>query len=97
MVIYMYTVPAGRQTHARGPNYFQNFKYPVHLPISCKFCPSKDILTMLPIQMHRRPMNKKIFKNVFAIYSYCGHLGHVTLTILTSLALIGKAISEKLF
>ena len=43
---------------ALGPFFSHNIQYPVHLPISCKFFPSKDILTVLPIPMHnsRRPM-----------------------------------------
>ena len=39
-----------------GSIYFQNHKYSVHLPISIKFFPSNDILTIFPIQMHGRPM-----------------------------------------
>ena len=41
---------------ALGTLFFQNNQYTVHLQISCKFFPSNDILTVLPIQMHRRPM-----------------------------------------
>ena len=37
---------------AQGP-FFHNNQYPVHLPISF---PSIDILTVLPIQRHRRPI-----------------------------------------
>ena len=52
---------------------------------------------------------KKRFLKIFAIYSHGNHLGHMTLTIYTnlhslflrmlhkSLALIGQAVSEKLF
>ena len=39
-----------------GSNFFQNYLPSVHLPISCKICLSNDILTIFPIQMHRRPM-----------------------------------------
>ena len=52
MVIYMYIAPGRGQTCPWGP-FFQNHKYSVHLPISIKFFPSNDILT---IQMHGRPM-----------------------------------------
>ena len=38
-----------------GP-FFHNNQYPDHLPISCKSFPSTDILRVLPIQRHRRPM-----------------------------------------
>ena len=36
--------------------FFQNYQPSVHLPISCKFCLSNNILTIFPIQMHGRPM-----------------------------------------
>ena len=39
-----------------GVVFFQNHKSSVHLPISIKFFPSNDILTIFPIQMHGGPM-----------------------------------------
>ena len=55
MVIYMCIAPGWGLTHAWGPNVFQKLKSSVHLPISSKSCPSNDILTIFPIQRHRRP------------------------------------------
>ena len=55
MVTYMYIAPGKGKTITWGQLFFKN-KYSVHLPISCKFCPSNHILTMFPIQMHGRPM-----------------------------------------
>ena len=39
-----------------GSNFFQNHKYSVLLPISCKTFTLNDILKVFPIQMHWRPM-----------------------------------------
>ena len=49
MVIYMYIAPGWGQTCSWGPFFFQNHKSSVHLPISIKFFPSHDILTIFPI------------------------------------------------
>ena len=58
MVMYMYIAEGQGQTTTWEPNSFQNLKFPVHLPISCKFCPSIPILTIFPIQMHVRPCRR---------------------------------------
>ena len=47
--------PWGRADNL-GTKFFHKHKYPVHLPISCKFFPSNHILTIFPIQMHGRPI-----------------------------------------
>ena len=52
----MENIPSKEADEALGPFIFHNNQYPVHLPISCKSFPSTDILTVLPIQRHRRPM-----------------------------------------
>ena len=51
-VIYMYIASGCGQTDTWGPNVFRI----IHLPISCKFFPKNDILTVFPIQMQWRPM-----------------------------------------
>ena len=39
-----------------GIKHFKNHKSSVHLPISFKFFPSNDILTIVPIQIQGQPM-----------------------------------------
>ena len=58
MITYMYIAPGIRvgQISPWCPNFYQNFKLSVYLPISFKFSPSNDILTIFPIQMHGQPM-----------------------------------------
>ena len=56
MVIYMYIAMGEGPDNPLGTKFFQNHKFSVNLPISCKFCPSNHILTIFPIQMHGRPM-----------------------------------------
>ena len=51
MVICMYIAPGWGQTSPWGPNFFQNHKSSVHLPISFKFFLSNDILTIFPMQI----------------------------------------------
>ena len=52
---HVYSPGAGAD-NPLGTNFFHKHKYSVHLPISCKFCPSNHILTIFPIQMHGRPI-----------------------------------------
>ena len=51
MVMYI-AMGWGGGKPAPGVHFFQNHKSSVHLPISIKFFPSNEILTILPIQMH---------------------------------------------
>ena len=44
--------PSKGADEALWPFFLQNNQYPVHLPISCKFSPTNDSLTVLPIQIH---------------------------------------------
>ena len=53
--IHVYSPGAGAG-NPLGTKFSHKHKYSVHLPISCKFCPSNHILTIFPIQMHGRPM-----------------------------------------
>ena len=48
--------PGVRADLPMGYIYFEDHKYSVHLPISIKFFPSNDILTIFPIQMYGCPM-----------------------------------------
>ena len=49
----MYITPGQGQNNPW--NQFLFHENSVHLPIYCTFCPSNDILTIFPIQMHGRP------------------------------------------
>ena len=53
--IHVYSPGAGAD-NPLGPKCFCKHKYSIHLPMSCKFCPSTHILTNFPIRMHGRPM-----------------------------------------
>ena len=53
--IHVYS-PGAEADNPLGPKCFCKHKYSIHLPISCKFCPSTHILTNFPIRMHGRPM-----------------------------------------
>ena len=50
----MYMTPGQGQSNLWS-QFFFNRKDSVHLPIYCKFCPSNDIVTIFPIQMHGQP------------------------------------------
>ena len=53
MVIYKYITPGQGQSNLWS--HFLNHKDSVNLQIYCKFCPSNDIVTIFPIQMHGQP------------------------------------------
>ena len=71
-----------------------------------------QLVELLSLNLHAKFQNhwpsgsgEEDFLKVFALYSHGGHLGHVTWTIyvnfcsplLRSLALIGQAVSKKIF
>ena len=60
-------------------NFFQNHKSSVHLPISFKFFPSNDILTIFPIQIgqgHPRVMIYIYFVELLSLMLHAKFQNH---------------------
>ena len=76
MVIYMYIAPGWGHMSPLGSNFFQNHWYSVLLPISSKTFTLNDILKVLPIHMHWRPMltlpeNRSRSSQGHDLYTHC--------------------------